>query len=94
MRETTPSNKEKKYEEVPLSEAENLKKRIDLVKRGAKISTNIKNNDNTSANYRGSRKRIMKSVLNSNSNTATSNKTKSSRIKKIIKKNNDNQNGS
>lgn len=69
---------------MPLSGAENLKKRIDLLKSGAKILTNIKNNDNTSANYRGSRKRIMKSVLNSNSNTATSNKAKSSLVKKIL----------
>lgn len=76
---------------MPLSGAENLKKRIDLLKSGTKISTNIKNNDNTSANYRGGRKKTMKSVLNSNSNTTTSNKTKSSLVKKILNLNKNNQ---
>ena len=53
----TPNNKVKKYEEVPLSLVSgNRQKRIELLTGGTKISTNIKNNDNNSENYRGGRK--------------------------------------
>lgn len=55
----TPSNTVKKYKELPLSVvpgAKNRRKRIDLLTGGTTISTNIKNNDNTSENYRGGRK--------------------------------------